>query len=150
MKYAIIAVLFILFIGAHVYIQSGSLVAFKESTFANSQVDTIHYEPASGLTNLSFGVHFKDSVSVTSGTIRRIINGEPTTALAGDTLPLTGFANTTAGFRGSSANPSSVRLINISVTPVPDEFWFIVTYASSGNGVTNGKVRYEVLNTRGN
>lgn len=144
--YALVLIGFGLFVNAQKDFQNEAPIAFKNTTFANSQVDTVHFYVKRGIATLSFGVRFYDSVSVTSGVIKRIVNGEPTTALAGDTLPLTSFSNTTAGFMGTTANPSSARLITVNLSPVPDEFWFIITYASSGNGVTNNTVRYEVGN----
>lgn len=150
MKYIPLIILAFLFIGAHVYLEQDIPISFKEATFANSQVDTVHYKVTAGLTALSFSAHFKDSVSVTSVSYRRVTNGEPMAAIAADTLAnFAAYVNTAAGYRGTSANPSSARVNAVTLAPLPDEFWFIVTYASSGNGVTNGKVRYEVIGTVG-
>lgn len=112
----------------------------QTGTFANSQVDTLFYSRELGVSGLSFGAHFKDTVSVTRVVVRRIIDGEWQAVQAGDTLTnFNAFVNAP-----NVANPSISVINTVTIDPMPDVYAFIVTYASSANGVTNPNVTYEI------
>lgn len=108
------------------------------ATYANSQVDTVIVSRDNGLDAITFACHFKDSVSITRAVVRRVYDGQVAAVLAGDTLTnFTTYATTTDA--GSSVGQS------IPLTPLPDAWWVIVTYAGSNNGFTTNTVKYEFL-----
>jgi len=111
-------------------------------TFANSQADTIYYPRPAGLAVLAFAAHFKDSVSVDSVKVAYQVGGELTSTTQVLLSSFTAYANTAAGVAGSSANPSGAVSNAVTFTPLTDVIRFIVSYHSSGNGVTNNKVDY--------
>jgi hypothetical protein len=114
-------------------------VSKYSTTFANSQRDTVVFRRDGVLTNLSFAVHYKDSVSLTEVYVRRMVGGEFTadsTRLVGAT---TNFA---AGYQGTSANPSFAASYNITLAPFCDSYVVIVVHAASNNGVTSPNVDY--------
>jgi hypothetical protein len=55
--------------------------------------------------------------------------------LAGDTL---------LGTFASTANGGASKSLTIVLQPMPEQYWFFVTYAGSANGVTSNNVRYSV------
>lgn len=140
---AAVAVLAIVFMGTQIRLQTGVPFQYYNGTFANSQTDTIHIPLEAEHSTIAFGAHFQDSVNITNVIVRRIVNGEPASVVAGDTIQSAFIDTSVAGYRGTAANPSSSFLKSITIGPKPDEFWVIVAYASSKNGVTNAKVRYE-------
>lgn len=140
----LISSLFLLGAGSKISIGSGSPFGFTRTTYANSRVDTLIFMRPAGLGSLSFSAHWMDSVSVTNVILRRAADGELIPVQTGDTLTaFTAFSNFTAGFQGSTADPSGSALNTVTTTPVPTSFVFIITYAASNNGVTNPKVYYQ-------
>lgn len=107
-------------------------------TYAASQVDTLVYGRELGLNTLALSAQFNDSVSVTRIVVRRVINGVLQAVLAGDTLTaFNSFANVP-----NSANPTSAVTAQVTIDPLCDVYWFIVTYASSNQGTDNNTVSY--------
>jgi uncharacterized membrane protein len=104
------------------------------NTYADSQVDTVKLSRVAGLSALAFGVAIGDSVSITDVIVRRVIGGGTTAVAAGDTL-YSSYATTAAG----------KKLAAVTLAPVAEEYWFIVTYAGSANGVTSPTVTYTAV-----
>ena len=105
------------------------------TTYANSEVDTIYFRRDDMTNSLTFGAHFKDSVSVTNAILRRMVGTELLPVIAGDTLTqFSALSVITAG------NPSTSRAQNITLNPLPEQYIIIVTFAATNNGTTNGKV----------
>lgn len=105
-------------------------------TYANSQVDTIKWAREASCSGAAFAIHLKDSASVTSVILRRIIDGKVSKAILADTLTNVAWVSITN---------DSVATQTITLTPLADEYWFFVTYAGSANGVTTPTVTYEVI-----
>lgn len=122
-------------------------VASASNTYANSQVDTVIWTRDGSVSAISFAAHFKDSVSVTSCVIRRIVHGTLMAAVAADTVAnLQPFASTTDGSAGSTVFSDGKSVTGlVTLTPLADQYLFIVTYAGSANGVTTPTVIYEVI-----
>lgn len=116
------------------------------NSFANSQVDTVIYNAPAGLSGLAFAVHAKDSLQVLTIKVRRVIDGALMAQVAADTLDRAVFTLTTDGSAGSSTfSDGASASAAITLAPLCDQFLFIVTYASSGNGVTTPTVVYEAV-----
>lgn len=117
------------------------------NTYANSQVDTVIYNCPAGLNALAFAMHFKDSASVTSCVIRRVVDGALMAAIASDTVAaMAAFASTVDGSSGSTTFSDGKSVTGaITLAPLCDTFLFIVTYAGSANGVTTPTVVYEAI-----
>lgn len=138
-------VMFSLGAGAKKGMTNNSPFGFLQTTYANSIVDTLTFPRPPGMTAMSFSANWFDSVSITRVVVRREVGGEWLAVQAGDTL--TGFSpdsNFVAGINGSTANPSGAMLNTVTLAPMPGVYVFIVTYASTRNGVTNPKVYYRV------
>lgn len=113
-------------------------------TFANSLVDTVTWSREPGVSGVTFAAEFKDSVSVSYVKVDRGYNGVY--------LPLAGTVarDSIVEFRNFSnapnkANPDTVMAGTLLLTPLADQYRFIVTYAGSGNGVTGPTVVYEIV-----
>lgn len=108
----------------------------KSKAYANSQVDTVIWTREGAAAAYAFAIHFKDSASVTSIQLRRVIDGVAT-----------GFATTDSLLTGALITPRADSTIvrTITLAPLADQYWVIVTYTSSGNGVTSPTAVYEVL-----
>ena len=118
--------------------------ATVSGAYATSLTDTVKFSNMdAGLSALSFAAHYKDSVSVTRATIRRVIDGTVTALIAGDTLTaFTSFATTGSG------NPNSSVSAPITLSPLADEYWVVIIYAGGTvNGTNANTVRYEFLKT---
>lgn len=102
-------------------------------TYANSQVDTLKLAREAGVATYSLSMSFADSASLTKIIMVRVINGVQQDTLAGDSVMST-FACTAA----------ESKTISWTVAPLPEQYWFFVTYAGSANGVTSPTVRYSV------
>jgi len=135
MKYLALLVVFatVSFAGQKTIITSGnSSVAKVTNTYANSQVDTVIFTRQAGMSAFSFAIHAKDSVSITNVILRRVFNGVAQAVAAGDTIVSSAFTTTAAG----------VKLASITAAPLGEQYWAIVTYAGSANGVTTPNVVY--------
>jgi len=113
------------------------------TTFANSQRDTLTFRRDDAIAGLAFGLHIKDTMSISEIYVRRIIGGEFTS----DSTRLSGAitnTGTTPGYQGTQANPSYSSTYTVVLAPLCDTYVFIVVYAASANGVTNPAVDYFV------
>lgn len=122
-------------------------VASATNTYANSQVDTVVWVRDGSVSAISFAAHFKDSASVTSCVIRRVVDGALMAAVTADTVAnIQPFVSVVDGASGSTtySNGKSVTGL-VTLTPLADIYLFIVTYAGSANGVTTPTVKYEVV-----
>jgi len=116
------------------------------NTFANSQVDTVIFNREASLSSLAFAMHGKDSFQVLTIKVRRVVDGALMAQVASDTLDRAVFTSTTDGSAGSTTfSDGSSATATVTLTPLCDQFLFIVTYASSGNGVTTPTVVYEAV-----
>lgn len=117
----------------------GILTESVTGDFADSEVDTVKYirDGSGRLAGLAFACEWNDSVSVSLVTVRRIIDGTVQPLIAGDTLTAyTSFSDLTA------ASEPNAKTATVTLAPLADEYWFIVTYAGSNNGVTAPTVKY--------
>jgi hypothetical protein len=112
-----------------------SSVAFTQ---VNSYVDTIIYNVEPGLASLTFWLYSPDSVSLTRVSLRRV-----STILGGTTVN-TAVATIDTLSLFTSLNPNStasgaatVQAQAVTLSPVPDQIWFIILHASTENGVTS-------------
>lgn len=125
-----------LFIGAGnnstIPVRAGSQQTTIAVTYANSQVDTLRFIREPGLSGLSFGLHAKDSMSLTSVIVRRIVDGVQLAPVAGDTI---------IGAVVSITN-DTLKLATVTLAPICDEYRLYVTYAGSANGVTTPTAVY--------
>lgn len=129
---------------------SGASKAVLSTTYANSQVDTVIFAREGGLSGLAFAAHFSDSVKVTSAVLRHIVDGEVFGTIAtADTLTnFAAFVDTSTsafGMKGSSGAPSSCVTNTVTLTPLGDAYWVIVTYAASLCGTGTPTVKYELV-----
>lgn len=110
-------------------------------SYADSQVDTVKFVRPANIGALAFAAEWQDSVSVTSAVYRRVIDGTAIPAIASDTL------SSFYAFTGTPTGANPVRAITQAITlaPLADEYWVIVTYASSANGTTSETVKYEFI-----
>lgn len=129
---AIIPILMLLLTGAHVFVPGTSGPAAKAtSTYANSQVDTVHYGRPVRANSLSFAIEFADSFKITNAILRRVVDGSFAAVRAGDTL-----------FTADSSTAGAVKIVTVAVDPMPDEYVVIVTYGADKNGFTTPTVKY--------
>ena len=142
------AVLFgaiLLFVGAIVSTSNKGSKSVGTNTYADSQTDTVKWTRESGVNALAFGYYANDTVEVTTARVQRVVNGKPAqqgAITAGDTLTnLTALDQTTA----ANIALGITTLDAITLAPVADEYWVIVQYASSGNGVAGTACRYEFI-----
>lgn len=116
-------------------LNAGTSVTKSSKAYAASQVDTVRMSRDRAVAAMSFAVHFKDSVSITSAIVRRVYDGVAEAALTTDSLAaFTGFVSTAAASVGAT----------ITMAPLPDEYWIVVTYAGSAQGFTTPTAVYEV------
>lgn len=120
-------------------LRAGEAVTKTSKAYADSQVDTLRIAREPGLQTLGLAIHWKDSVSVTTALIRRVTDGKATgifSASPNDSLFQT---PATIVARGDT---TVVRPITLA--PLADEYWVIITYAGSANGVTTPTAVYSV------
>lgn len=136
----VLAFLFIFASGqVSLVLNAGTASTSATKTFANSQVDTVNIPRDRAVAAITFAAHWKDSVSITRAVLERMIDGQVMGRLAGDTLTsFTSYVNAT-----NEANPDTSLAQAITMNPLADVYRVIVTYASSGNGVTKNTVKYE-------
>ena len=141
-----LVVLGILFQGNQVgfVVKAGVTPSAVVKTYAASQVDTVVYAREAGVAGIAFAAEFKDSVSVSYVKVDRGYNGVY--------LPLAGTVarDSIVEFRNFSnapnkSNPDTVMAGTLLLTPLADSYRFIVTYAATGQGVSNAKVVYEIV-----
>lgn len=123
---------------------SDGSVAVVTASFANSYVDTIKFVRPPDLNAFAFSAEWQDSVSITSVTFVRVIDGTACAAAAADTL------SSFYAFTGTPTGANPIRAVTQAVTlaPLADEYWFYVTYAGSANGVTSATVKYKIIQQR--
>lgn len=110
-------------------------VAIVSKTYAGLQVDTVKFSPPAGLSGLAFGIHLKDSSNLSKVIVRRVFDGVASAVIAGDTLTTTDTSATAVSY-----------LKTVTLAPIPDQYWFIVTYDSVAlQGVTTPTVVYGVV-----
>lgn len=120
---------------------SGAAVSKTTKTYANSQVDTLVFNREAGLATLAFTARWKDSVKLTSILLRRVVDGIASAQLTTDSImTLLPYTATTS---------DTTLLKAITLAPAADQYWVIVTYVSSGNGVTTPTAVYEFQKTYG-
>src|SRR5690606_10980541 len=85
----------------------------SSQTYANGQTDTITYSREAGLSGLSFGIHFGDSVDFQNIVLRRVVNGQLAPFVTGDSLIATG---------GDSATAAGARLYTITLAPLAEQY----------------------------
>jgi hypothetical protein len=123
---------------------SDGATASVTATFAISYVDTVKFIRPVGLTAFAFAAEWQDSVSVTSVTYKRVIDGTPCAAATADTLSsFYAFTGTPTG-----ANPIRSCVQAVTLAPLAEEYWFFVTYAGSACGVTSPTVKYKIIQQR--
>ena len=131
----LLATVFI-FIGAGNYLsvplRAGSPQTSVVVTYANSQVDTLRFIREPGLAGLSFAIRAKDSMSLTSVRVRRVVNGVMLAPVAGDTIITTVVSITN----------DTLKIATVTLAPLCDEYRFFITYAGSANGVTTPTAEY--------
>jgi hypothetical protein len=136
----------VVFLGAQVTVPTYLDVSPSKvvKTYANSQVDTVTWTREYGVSALAFGVHAKDSVYITTVQVQRGVDGaywRHYGTVAQDTIAeLENFRNL-----ANKTDPDSACVGVVQLYPIADSYQFIVTYNSTGNGVTNNKVVYEVI-----
>lgn len=119
-------------------------VASVTASYAKSYVDTVKFVRPPGLNAFAFAAEWQDSVSITSVTYVRVIDGTPCPAAAADTLSsFYAFTGTPTG-----ANPIRACVQAVTLAPLADEYWFYVTYAGSACGVTSATVKYKIIQQR--
>lgn len=124
--------------------------SITQNEYGNSITDTLVWYYENGVTALSFAMSANDTVEVTTARLLRVVNGKPVSqgaALAGDTLTrLTALDQTTA-----AAIAAGIRTVDaITLAPLATQYWVIVQYASSGNGIdTLNVATYEFIKQYG-
>jgi hypothetical protein len=108
------------------------------STYVNSRVDTITYVVEGNERLLQFYMNPHDSVSLTRVVVKRQFNGFNYPTIAGDTI-LTAVVAITADTLIQASVPWTVPC---------EKLIFIVTYASSANGVTTPVSNYGLVRIR--
>lgn len=106
---------------------SGLAVSKTSKAYADAQVDTVIFAREPGLAGLSFGAHFKDSVNVRSVVLRRVVDGIAEAVVSTDTL-----------WQSDSSATAKSKVATITLAPLPDVYWVIVTYATNNGGLVNG------------
>jgi len=102
--------------------------------FVASQVDTVSYAVEGSEQALGFFVHPGDSVSITNVIVRRVVNSKMLGTVAGDTI-----------IGAVIGRSDTLIYAAAAVTPICQTMKFIVTYASSAQGVTTPTVNYDLL-----
>jgi hypothetical protein len=146
-KNKVIALLLLLAVGVTVVLAASGKVSFATNpntevskttnTYVNSQVDTLVFNRERGLSGLAFATRWKDSVKVTSILLRRVVDGIATAFITTDSL-MTGLPYT-------AVLVDTTIHKTVTLAPLADQYWVIVTYVSSGNGVTTPTAVYEFI-----
>lgn len=104
--------------------------------YAISQVDTLIFNREPGLSGLAFTAKWKDSVSITSILLRRVVDGKASAFVAAtdSIMTLLPYLATTV---------DTTMLKTITLAPLADTYWVIVTYAGSAQGVTTPTAVYQ-------
>jgi hypothetical protein len=120
----------IMFMGTQITVNlnPGRSQTKSSGTYASAQVDTIKYTREAGLSGLSFEAHWKDSVNITNIVCRRVFDGVPNVVASADSL-------TTAA--DSSATAVS-WIKTITLAPLAEQYWVIVTYATDAGALNQG------------
>lgn len=103
--------------------------------YATSQVDTLIFNRESGLSGLSFTAKWKDSVSITSILLRRIVDGKASAFITTDSIQ--------TGLPYLATTVDTTMLKTITLAPLAEQYWVIVTYAASAQGVTTPTAVYQ-------
>ena len=117
-------------------------------TYANSQVDTVRWIRDPFVQSIGFWTHWADSANVTIATVRRVYNGVAQALIVGDTLgSFTAYsaiaAAQAAHVRGAAFPLQAAASATAASGAAPEEIWITITYAATGNGVTNN-VKYGI------
>lgn len=115
----------------------GRVTSTVTGYYADDQVDTVTYSVEGVEAAARFFVQHDDSISITDVIVRRVYNGQWMAVQAGDTI-LGATAATAAGVQSAA----------VTLTPLADTWKFIVTYASSANGITDSTLTYGLVKRR--
>jgi hypothetical protein len=128
-------------LGGQGHVRGKAPVKTFAKTYVNSQVDTIFYSTVGNEASLAFAIHLKDSAKITHIRLLRYFNGKSRGFATADTL-LGG-----AGF--ASIFEDTVAVYSITLAPLAAVYATVITYTSSGNGVTTPTVTYGYTVTEG-
>lgn len=122
----------------NVPLSSGTATTVLQTAYVSAQVDTLVVTREAGLSAASFGIYAADSINISKVILRRVVNGYPLAVQVGDTLMSA----------ADSAASSYTALKAITLAPVCEQFWIIVTYNTDKNGINQSKdantVRYAI------
>lgn len=129
-------------------INSGALESHVSFTAVDASIDTVVYRVEPGVATLTFFIYNPDSASFDRVSLRRIctVAGGTTAAVVLTTVDtLSGWTalNVNAVAQGSA----SVLQQAVTLSPVPDQIWFIVDRAAANTGVTSTTAYYGVRKT---
>lgn len=119
------------------------------ASFTNSTVDTVIWVREKGVTSLAFSMYANDTVEVTTARVLRSVGNNPAqqgAAAEGDTLTnLTALDQTTA----AAIALGITTLDAITLAPLADQYWVIIQYNASGNGVAGSLADYKFIKEYG-
>lgn len=116
---------------------AGQAISKYTGTYASAEVDTVTYSREAGLSGLSFAIQAQDSVNITSVVLRRVWNGIAEAVVSTDTLWQKDSAAITTAYYTRGAT--------VTLAPIPDIFWVIVTYATDHGVINEGKTTPTVV-----
>jgi len=122
---------------------NASVVRAASKAYADSRTDTVIITRDAALSALAFGCHWRDSVSVTLVTIKRLVNGVLMGSGAGNTAPLLG--DTLVPYTSFATTIAASKTAAITLAPLCDQYMILIVYAGSANGVTSATVDYEAI-----
>lgn len=125
MKQLILAVMsmlvLLLFTGGNKRLSTSGEGSVSDTLFyCSGKTDTIKVKREKGVSVMSYVLYTPDSSNVTNVIVKRIFNNVAMATQAGDTI-----------IAGDSSGAAKLRIVAVTMSPIADEYWFIVKYAST-------------------
>lgn len=92
--------------------------------YVASEVDTLKYKREAGISALSFGLSYSDSINITNIVVVKRVNDQSVAAVSADTLT-----------SGDSSATAGAFLSAITLAPIADEYWIIVKFSADHGAI---------------
>jgi hypothetical protein len=118
-------------------INSGYHSASRPFTVSSGNIDTLIYNVEPGLATLTFWLYSPDSVVMDYVTIQRVFTIKGGTTVNPAVATIDTLALFTALSNVGAAQAATVVMQAVTLSPVPDQIWFIMDRGTAGTGVTS-------------
>lgn len=141
--YAVVTMMvMLLFTGGNRRLSTSGEAMVSDTLFSSAnKVDTIKVKREKGVAAMSYFMYTIDSSNVKSVVLRRVVNSVAEAAQVGDTL-----------IALDSSATAKLRIKTVTLAPLADEYWFVVTYSAKidspttiNNSLDSNHVRHGVI-----